>query len=227
MQENKSEDYSEDLKESETIPAPLDTPPEENSSEQGKEVSEILDLIKVRFWGNPRPHTFQVGDLNPTHGKAVVAESDRGLALGLINSFRYQKKVSPSQYPKIERMADDADLQKNRELLKIAREIKRETTKIVDELKLKMTLSHVAPVDFDDKFVVYFTAPERVDFRELVRQLKIKFKEKMELRQIDQHQKMEALGVMGGCGHASSYFLMTASPSEKKYYPLKKAFTRL
>ena len=50
-----------------------------------------LKLIRVRFPGNPRAHTYRVGPERYSHGEKIVANSDRGIDIGLINSFVYEK----------------------------------------------------------------------------------------------------------------------------------------
>ena len=187
---------------------------------------EITELIRVRFWGNPRPHTFRTEGHKYRHRQMVVAESDRGSTVGIINSFPFQKKVPVDKYPPIEREATKEDLEKHEKNQQQAKEIKAKAMDLVEELNLNMAISHVTPMDFTSKVVIYFTAPERVDFRELLRRLTREVKGQIELCHISAQERAEALGVIGSCGHTSSSFLRTAKKRGKGQVSVQKAFTR-
>lgn len=199
---------------------------EEQNSNQDEQSERIVDLVKVRFWGNPRPHTFEISDSGAIYQDFVIAESDRGLSLGRVNSFVFQKKVKPEVYKKILRKASPEDLELEKEALDKAKEIKKTTSQEIEKLSLDMHLSHVSPIEFGKKFVIYFTAKERVDFRELLKNIRSN-EYGIELRHIDLQQKAEALGAIGSCGHASSDFLLTIRNHERKGISINKSFNRI
>lgn len=188
----------------------------------------IFKLIKVRFYGNPKPHTFIVpeGLEKLRHNDLVIADSDMGRAVGMVNSFIFEKIVSEDCYQKVIRLADEQDLQKNKQAQSKAQELKLLCRDEVEKLGLEMSISHLMPIDFGKKMVVYFTAPNRVDFRELLIQLK-RLPHKFELRQIEQQQKMEALGTLGSCGHTTSDYLISLKKYEKRNFSVKKSFSRV
>lgn len=199
---------------------------EASESEQTKKEAQVMSLIRVRFWGNPRPHTFVNNGLRLSHRQMVVAESDRGLSLGMVNSFSYEKKIAPDTYKTILRVANDDDLAAFEKAQKEAVEVKKKSRSYVEELNIEMSVSHVTPIDFGKKFVIYFTAPQRVDFRDLLKKLR-NDKLDIELRHINPQQKMEALGILGSCGHTSSDYILTAKRYERKDYSVKSAFSRV
>ena len=63
-----------------------------------------------------------------------------------------------------------------------------------------MNVTHVEFIQFGKKAVFYFTAPERVDFRGLVKDLVGDLKMRIELRQISVRDRAAALGATGACG---------------------------
>lgn len=182
----------------------------------------------MRFYGHPKPHTFIVPPEleNLRHYDLVVAESDMGEAIGMVNSFTFQKVLSENHYPKIKRLPNEEDLQKNEEAQEKAHQLKLLCRNEVENLGLKMSISHLMPTDFGKKMVVYFTAPNRVDFRDLLTRLK-PLPHKFELRHIDQQQKMEALGTLGSCGHTTSDYLISMKKYEKRNFSVKKSFSRI
>ena len=71
---------------------------------------------------------------------------------------------------------------------------------LVAKSGLEMKLSQVVLTYDEHKYVFYFTAPGRVDFRQLVRDLAKSLSSKIELRQIGVRDEARALGGIGMCG---------------------------
>src|SRR5690606_4469210 len=71
-----------------------------------------LLLVRVRFPGNSRPHTFLVGKRSYSYGQRVVAMSDRGLTVGYVNSFPYEMSYHENmgKMRTISRVATEEDL---------------------------------------------------------------------------------------------------------------------
>lgn len=65
---------------------------------------------------------------------------------------------------------------------------------------LKMKLSDVEAIFGEDKLVFYFTAEERVDFRDLVKDLARRFRTRIEMRQIGARDEAKVIGDVGPCG---------------------------
>lgn len=199
---------------------------DQKEENKDNETNCITTLVKVRFWGNPRPHVFKLGDVQAHYQSYVVAESDRGPSLGLINSFPYQKKIDPNDYKQIIRRADEEDLSRHEASLEEAKKLKLLTRQTIEELALAMSLSHVMPVEFGKKFVVYFTAKHRIDFRELLKRIRTQ-NYFVELCHIDLQQSAEALGVLGSCGHMASEYLLKIKDRDRKKISVNKSFSRL
>ena len=175
---------------------------------------EILELIKVRFWGMPKPYTFKTNGNKYKYQQKVIAKTDRGLAVGFVNSLPFQIKSDPLAYEPIIREANSIDIDNFEKGVKKGLALKSEMFELISKFNLNMTVSHVCPVNDSTKFVIYFTANSKVDFRELVRDLKTKGWT-IELRHINKHQQMEALGIFAGCAHSTSYYLYTANKFQK------------
>jgi|GEM_PF-1769738 len=108
----------------------------------------------------------------------------------------------------IVRKATPEDIKRGEELAVKEKEALVECDKLIDKLKLPMKLLS-ADYDFDGKRVtIYFRSEERVDFRELVRELAGQLRVRVELRQTRPRDEAKAIGGCGRCGRTlccSSY----------------------
>ena len=176
----------------------------EEHSPRWKEGDE-LQMVRVRFPGNARSFPFFVGRRRFGHGQKVVAMSDRGLDIGYVNSFPYSVKFSKEMLPirSISKLATDEDIEKQHYGLEQQRKAKALCGQLAMEYGLDMNITHVESVQMGKKIVFYFTAPARVDFRELVKRLVIELKMRIELRQVSVRSRVAALGSVGSCGLAT------------------------
>lgn len=161
-----------------------------------------LLLVRVRFPGNSRPHTFLVGKRTYSYGQRVVAMSDRGLSVGYVNSFPYEISYHENmgKFRPINRAATDEDLKEQQDHLFREREADLMCKQLIDQHQLDMTLTHVEFLQNGKKAVFYFNAPNRVDFRALVKDLVAKLRMRVELRQISVRDRTAAIGAIGVCG---------------------------
>ncbi len=169
--------------------------------EEGQEIS----LVRVRFPGNSRSFPFLVGKRQFRYGQKVVAMSDRGMDVGYINSFPYTVPFKKSMLPirSISKVATEEDISEMQGNFAKQKEAEVVALKLIEELGLDMHITHVEIIQFGKKMVFYFTAPARVDFRDLVKKLVSELKMRIELRQISVRDRAAALGSIGACGQAT------------------------
>lgn len=166
---------------------------------------EPLTFIRVRFLGHNRSYPFLLGKRKLSYGQKVVAMSERGMAIGYINSFPYKVPYSKDLEPilTISRAARDDDfLTDPSEEKKKEGECKTTCEELIAKHQLNMTLTHVELTAYGKKLVLYFIAPQRVDFRALLKDLISTLRLKVELRQISSRERASALGGIGSCGRA-------------------------
>ncbi len=163
---------------------------------------ELLNLIRVRFPGNARSFPFLVGKKKFQYGQKVMAMSDRGMTVGYINSFSYQVPFHKTMLPlrTISRLATEEDIRQQIEFRDSEKKAEVVCLRLIERYKLDMVLTHVEFIQFGKKAVFYFNAPERVDFRDLVKDLVQELKMRIELRQISVRDRAAALGSIGACG---------------------------
>ncbi len=163
---------------------------------------QVLTFVRVRFPGNARSIPFLVGNKEVKHGQKVVAMSDRGMAVGYVNSFPYDVPYDISLLPVryINRLATEEDIEEQRQHYKKEKETELICKDLIEKHKLDMTLTHVEFTQFGKKVVFFFTAPQRVDFRGLVKDLASTLRTQIELRQISLRDRASAVGGIGPCG---------------------------
>ncbi|MEM6299005.1 MAG: regulatory iron-sulfur-containing complex subunit RicT [Bacteroidota bacterium] len=165
-------------------------------------------FVEVKFKGGRKAFYRNEGQHELITGDAVVVEESRGYDVGyvslqgeLVRLQMKRKKVAQSdRLPKILRRASSEDLDKqaqakNRELPTMYR-----TREIIRDLGLKMKLSDVEFQVDGSRAVFYYSAENRVDFRELIKLLAVEFKIRIEMRQIGLRQEAGRVGGIGVCG---------------------------
>jgi cell fate regulator YaaT (PSP1 superfamily) len=167
-----------------------------------------FDVVEVRFKGTRKEFYRNVHDHDITLNDMVVVEVENGYDIGQVSTkgelVKLQLKKNSlqpdGQFRKIVRRATDADLAKWKEnkALEVPTMYKART--IALELGLKMKLSDVEYQGDKRKAIFYYTAEERVDFRELIKKLADAFKVRIEMKQIGYRQEAGRLGGIGSCG---------------------------
>lgn len=157
--------------------------------------------VKVKFSENGKEYSFDCSDVFVKLDDKVIVETVRGLEMGTICSRVQVKEVDDNEpLKKIIRLATSKDFQIKQDNKEKENEIISESEKMVSELHLDMKIVN-AEISLDSsKVLISFTADERVDFRELIKQMASKFKMRIELRQIDAREETRIIGGLGPCG---------------------------
>lgn len=163
---------------------------------------EPLRFARVRFPGHARSYPFLVGNRKLVYGQKVMAMSDRGMAVGYVNSFVYELPFKKSMLPlrSITRIATAEDIIDEKETYDKQKTTETLCQRLIDKHNLDMNLTHVEFTQFGKKVVFYFVAPARVDFRNLVKDLVAELKLRIELRQISVRDRSASMGALGPCG---------------------------
>ena len=162
----------------------------------------MKEIVGVRFKSVGKIYYFSPGDLRLTVGDRVIVETVRGVECGEVVIANRQIEDNQLNTPLklIIRAATEQDMQvlaKNKEKEKDAFRICEEK---IAFRKLKMNLVDVECTFDNNKLLFYFTAENRVDFRELVKDLAAVFRTRIELRQIGVRDEAKILGGLGICG---------------------------
>ncbi len=171
-------------------------------------VQSKFDVVEVRFKGGRKDFFRNSEHLSLTTGDAVVVEVPNGHHLGhvslqgeLVRLQMQKKKVTYDQDVKrIYRLAHQRDVEKLDEVRKRELPALYRSREIIRQYKLEMKLSDVEFQADNSKATFFYSAEDRVDFRELIKVLAAEFKVRIEMRQISLRQEAGRLGGIGVCG---------------------------
>jgi cell fate regulator YaaT (PSP1 superfamily) len=133
----------------------------------------------------------------------VVVRTDRGLEIGEVLCEATEQAVSQIKDPghgQILRRMTSEDANERWRLLDQARQEYQTCLRLIEEEKLDMQLVDVEHLFGGERIVVYYLAENRIDFRELVRQLAGEFQTRVEMRQIGVRDEAKILADYGDCG---------------------------
>jgi len=171
-------------------------------------VQDRFNIVEVRFKNGRKEFYRNSEALNLTTGDAVIVEVPNGHHLGyvsmqgeLVRLQMQKKKVSnDAEIRKIYRIAHQRDLEKYEEVKKRELPTLYRTREIIRDLKLEMKLSDIEFQADNTKATFFYSADDRVDFRELIKVLAGEFRIRVEMRQISLRQEAGRLGGIGVCG---------------------------
>ena len=174
------------------------------------------ELVEIGFKKTRKAYYINYHRLDLQLGEFVIVEAEKGNDLGKVLQINSRYLLSDvKDEPKIimrKASAEELDqLDKNRESEHAAYEVCKE---LIQRRNLNMKLVDVE-YQFDaNKLTFYFTSDERVDFRDLVKDLAGKYRTRIELRQISVREETRKIGGMGVCGNrlCCCSFLQTFSP---------------
>ena len=162
----------------------------------------MLNIVDVKFqeWG--KAYLFDAHDIELKDREKVIVETEEGLDIATVRKRLVvaDREAPPQPLKKVVRRANEEDL------MQLERNHEKEATsrsycqdKIAD-MGLLMKLVKVEYLFDGSKATFYFTADERVDFRELVKDLAGRFHTRIELRQIGVRDEARHKGGIGPCG---------------------------
>lgn len=156
--------------------------------------------VKVKFEENGKEYSFDTSGVFVRIGDKVVVDTVRGQEMGTICSKVSYVDANEGEFKKVIRIATEQDLQNKENNLIKQEQVKEGSQKLADSLKLDMKVIKTEITLDGSKAVIYFTADDRVDFRELVRELASEYKMRIELKQVDAREETKIIGGLGPCG---------------------------
>ena len=155
--------------------------------------------VRLRF---SKTLWFDPAGAMPAEGDVVLVETERGTELGVVAQAPHEvtDQQLPAALKPVVRVADEDDLARAEELRAKEREALPVFRELVVERKLDMKPVDVEYLFDGDKIVFYFSAEERVDFRELVRELASRFHARIDMRQVGVRDEARMVGGVGHCG---------------------------
>lgn len=165
-------------------------------------MKEVVDVI---FKENGEKITCLIGNQKPKKNITVIVQTDRNLQFGKVITNVSQKKESEisKNIPKIIRISTKNDYHNHLKNKKDAKEALQKCKKIVEQKEMHMQLID-ATYTFDRNQLIFrFVAENRIDFRDLAKDLAGIYKTRIELRQIGIRDKAKEVGGIGLCGRST------------------------
>jgi cell fate regulator YaaT (PSP1 superfamily) len=166
-------------------------------------------LVEVRFKAGRKEFFVNKTGKRLYTGDGVMVETGAGFHLGFVSlqgemAHLQLKKKSPKmpweELKGIVRLASDKDFERYEENRNREMSCMYRTRQVITELKLPMKLSDVEFQADGTKATFFYSAEERVDFRELIKMLGGEFKIRVDMRQISLRQEAGRIGGIGTCG---------------------------
>ncbi|OKL39153.1 Signal peptidase-like protein [Pontibacter flavimaris] len=169
---------------------------------------EEFDIVEIRFKGGRKDFFRNINRLDLTTGDAVVVDVPNGHHIGfvslkgeLVRLQMLKKKVDNNEEIRtIYRIATERDMEKFNEARDQEGTTMYRSREIIQQLGLKMKLSDVEYQADRSKATFYYSADDRVDFRDLIKKLAEEFRIRIEMRQISLRHEAGRLGGIGSCG---------------------------
>ena len=162
----------------------------------------MIEIVGIQFKNASRVYYFSPLEYKFQVGEYAIVETVRGLELGKViiaNRMVEDDELSHELKPVV-RKANDHDLVLSKKHEELAPESFKIFKKYVGELNLPMKPLYCEYTIDGSKIIFYYSADERVDFRDLLKLLTPHFKTRVELRQIGPREAARVVGGLGSCG---------------------------
>lgn len=169
----------------------------------------FFDCVEVRFKNNRKDYYRLPEGIEVKEGDLVAVEGAPGHDIGIVSlrgeACRIQMEKKHVNYhdesvKKLYRRARAIDIDRWVEAIHQEHDTLLRTREIAEELGLVMKVNDVEYQGDNNKAIFYYTADERVDFRELIKVLAEEFHVRIEMKQIGVRQEAGKVGGIGTCG---------------------------
>ena len=170
--------------------------------------AESTDLVEVQFKHTRKGYYHNINNLPLKKGDIVAVEASPGHDIGVVTltgrlvhlQLKKANLKSEDDIKRIYRLARQTDMDKFREAKALEHETMIESREIAKGLGLKMKIGDVEYQGDGQKAIFYYIADERVDFRQLIKDLAAAFHVRIEMKQIGARQEAGRIGGTGPCG---------------------------
>ncbi len=177
-------------------------PIDDNSS-----VCKVVELTfnngsRKDYYKNNTLHYYSKGDLLTVEGVSGIDVGEVSLSGELVRIQLKKKGVKEfnPEMKKVLRKSTDKDLEAFFQNKKREKHVLARSREIARDLKVQMKLSEVEIQADGKKATFFYTADDRIDFREMIKMFAAEFKVKVEMKQIGIRQEAAKVGGIGSCG---------------------------
>ncbi|MDW5289054.1 regulatory iron-sulfur-containing complex subunit RicT [Formosa sp. PL04] len=167
-----------------------------------------FDWIEVRFKNGRKEYYKNIENLTLSIGDIVATQAANGHDIGMVTltgelvrvQMKRKKIPQDGEILKIYRKASQRDIDIWSEARDKEEPMKVRARQFAIDLKLHMKISDIEYQGDASKATFYYTAEERVDFRELIKVFAREFRTRIEMKQVGFRQEASRLGGIGSCG---------------------------
>ena len=159
-------------------------------------------IVGVQYKPKGKIYYFDPKDITFQKGEGVIVETAQGQEFGTIAIANkpIDESLLKGELKPVVRKATEKDIKQHENLMEKRIKYMADAQTLIEKHKLDMKLVD-ADVMFDgSKIIVYFTSENRVDFRDLVKDMASQFRMRIELRQIGIRDECKMKGGLGPCG---------------------------
>ena len=169
---------------------------------------DTTDLVEVQFKHTRKGYYHNVNKLDLKKGDIVAVEANPGHDIGVVTltgrlvpmQLKKANLKSADDIKRVYRIARTVDMEKYQEAKSREHSTMIESRQIAKGLGLKMKIGDVEYQGDCNKAIFYYIADERVDFRQLIKDLAATFHVRIEMKQIGARQEAGLIGGTGPCG---------------------------
>lgn len=171
---------------------------------------QAFPFVELSFNNGSRKDFFKISkNISLNKGQYVAVEGFSGFDVGMVSLTgelvqwqmkKHRVKTNDKEIKQVLRYASDSDLELMERNKAKEKEVRLKARTLITDLKLNMKLSAVEIQADGKKATYYYTADDRVDFRELIKVLSAEFKMRVEMKQIGLRQEAAKVGGIGSCG---------------------------
>lgn len=161
-----------------------------------------MNLVGIQFRDKGKVYHFDAVDMSLKLNDKVIVETEQGISIGCVTMEPREMESSggKKEIKKVIRKMNENDLQNEKNLCLKETKAMELCLSRIKTYELSMKLVDVECLYDESKMTFYFTAENRVDFRELVKDLVHKLSMKIEMRQIGVRNEARMVGGLGSCG---------------------------
>lgn len=161
-----------------------------------------IETVGIKFKNSNHVYSFEPNGLDLKKGDYCIVETEKGADLGVV--VKEKEAIDPttllSPLKKVLKKATKDMVEKAEIYDKEAEKLYPQIKAIVKEFGLEMKIVKIEATFDNSRYIINFTAENRVDFRDLVKKLAETLKKRVELRQIGSRDEVRMLGGFGPCG---------------------------
>ena len=165
-------------------------------------LGELPKIVAVSLQPTGHLYNYLAGDLQPRRGDRVVVDSEVGVRLASVEIEPHEPNATLdlSALRPVLRIADQTDLAAEAETLELEAAARRLCLDRIQERGLAMKLVNVTYSNDGRKALVYFIAENRLDLRDLVRDLANSLRVRIDVKQIGAREETKVTGGVGPFG---------------------------